>query len=58
MVKQLYEVVEQPQLEKLRGDQVETSTHAKTYSRGKIRAMWAERSHVAIPPGRRWGDVD
>jgi len=50
--------VEQPQLEKLRGDRVETSTHAKISSRGEIRARLVEGSHAAIPPGRRWGDAE
>ena len=36
LVQQLQEVVEQPQQGKLRGDRVETSTHAETSSRGKI----------------------
>ena len=36
LVQQLQEVVEQPQQEKLRGDRVETSTHTKTSSRGKL----------------------
>ena len=58
LVQQLQEVVEQPQQGKLRGDRVETSTHAETSSRGKLRARWAEGSHAAIPPGRRWGDVE
>ena len=58
LVQQLQEVVEQPQQGKLRGDQVETSTHAETSSRGKLRARWDEGLHVAIPLGRRWGDLD
>ena len=58
LVQQLQEVVEQPQQGKLSGDRVETSTHAETSNRGKLRAMWAEGSHAAIPPGRRWGDID
>ena len=58
LVQQLQEVVEQPQQGKLRGDRVETSTHAETSSRGKLRARWAEGLHAAIPLGRRWGDVD
>ena len=58
LVQQLQEVVEQSQQGKLRGDRVETSTHAETSSRGKLRARWAEGPHAAIPPGRRWGDVD
>ena len=58
LVKQLQEVVEQPQQGKLRGDRVETSTHAETSNREKLRARWAEGSHAAIPPGRRWGDVE
>jgi len=58
LVQQLQEVVEEPQLGKLRGDRVETSTHPETSSRGKLRAKWVEGSHAAIPPGRRWGDVD
>jgi len=49
--------VEHPQLEKPRGDRVEESTHAETSSREKFRAKWEEGSHVAIPPGVRWGDV-
>ena len=57
-MKQLQEVVEQPQLEKLRGDQVETSTHAETSNRGEFRARWAEGSHASVPPGRRWVDVE
>jgi len=36
LVQQLQEVVEQPQQGKLRGDRVETSTHAETSSRGKL----------------------
>jgi len=36
LVHQLQEVVEQPQRGKLRGDRVETSTHAETSSRGKL----------------------
>ena len=58
MVKQLQEVVEQPQLEKPRGDRVEAYTHAETSSRGKFRAKWAEGSHAFIPLGGRWGDVE
>src|SRR5699024_859099 len=58
LVQQLMEVVEQPQLEKLRGDRVDTSTHAETSSRGELRARWAEGSHIAISPGRRWDDVE
>ena len=58
LVQQLQEVVEQPQQGKLRADQVETSTHAETSSRGKLRARWAKGSHAAIPPGRRWGNVE
>ena len=58
LVQQLQKVVEEPQQGKLRGDRVETSTHPETSSRGKLRAKWAEGSHAAIPPGRRWGDVD
>lgn len=57
-MKQLQEVVEQPQLENLRGDRVEASTHVETSSRGKFRAKWVEGSHASIPPGRRWGDVE
>jgi len=34
--KQSQEVVDQPQLEKLRGYRVEASTHAETSSRGKF----------------------
>jgi len=52
-VQQLEEVVEQPQQEKLSGDRVETSTHAETSSRRKLRARGAEGSHAAIPSGRR-----
>ena len=40
LVQQLQEVVEQPQQGKLSGDPVETSTHAETSSRGKLRARW------------------
>jgi len=58
LVQQLQEVVEQPQQGKLREDRVETSTHAETSSRGKLRVRWAKGSHAAIPPSRRWGDVD
>ena len=36
LVQQLQEVLEQPQQEKLRGYRVETSTHAKTSSKGKF----------------------
>jgi len=50
--------VEQPQQGKLRGDQVETSTHVETSSRGKLQARWSEGSHAAIPPGSRWGHLD
>jgi len=50
--------VEQPQQGKLRGDRVETSTHAETSSRGELQARWAEGSHAAIPLGRRWGDIE
>ena len=57
-MQQLQEVVEQPQQGKLSGDQVQTSTHEEISSRGKLRARWAEGSHVAIPPGRRWGDIE
>ena len=57
-MQQLQEVVEEPQKVKMSGDLVETSTHAETSSRGKLRARWVEGSHAAIPPGRRWGDVD
>ena len=32
----------QPQLEKLRGDRVETYTHVENSSRGKLQARWAE----------------
>jgi len=49
--------MEQPQLEKLRGDQVEVSTHEKTSKRGGFRAKWIEGSHAVIPLGVRWGDV-
>ena len=56
-MKQLQEVVEQPQLEKLRRDRVEASIHVETSSRGKFQDKWAEGSHVAIPPSVRWGDV-
>ena len=58
MAKQLQEVVEKLQLEKLRGDKVETSIHPETSSRGKFQAKWVEGSHVAIHPGERWGDVE
>jgi len=58
LVKQLQEVVEQPQLEKLRGDWVEASSLMETSSRQKFQARWAEGSHVAIPPGVRWGNVE
>ena len=57
-MKQLQEVVEQPQLEKPRGDQVEASTHVETSSTGIFRAKWEEGAHAYIPPGRRWGDVE
>jgi len=57
LVQQLQEVMEQPQQGKMSGDQVETSTHAETPSRGKLQARWAEGSHAAIPPGRRWSDI-
>jgi len=50
-------IVEESQLEMLRGDRVEASTHAETSSRGECLAKWAEGSHEAIPPGVRWGDV-
>jgi len=50
-------IVEEPQLEMLRGDEVEASTHAETSSRGEFRAKWVEGSHAAIPPGVRWGNV-
>ena len=50
-------VVEEPQLEMLREDQVEASTHAETSSRGEFQAKWAEGSHASIPLGVRWGDV-
>ena len=53
-MQQLPKVVEQPQYGKLRGDQVETSTHEETSSRGKLRARWAEGSLAAIPSGMRW----
>ena len=56
-MKQLQEVVEQPQLKKLREDRVETSTHAETSIRGEFRAKWVEGSHGAISLGVRWGDV-
>ena len=36
LVQQLQEVVEQPKQGKLRGDRVETSTHAETSNRGKL----------------------
>ena len=58
LVQQLQEVVEQPQQGKLSGDRVETSTHAETYRRGKLRAKWVEGSHAVIPPGRKWGDIE
>ncbi len=58
LVQQLQEVVEKPQQGKLRGDRVETSTHAETSIRGELQARWAEGSHAAIPLGRRWGDVE
>ena len=58
LVQQLQEVVEQPQQGNLRGDRVETSTHAKASSRGKFQAKWVEGSHATIPPGRRWGDIE
>ena len=57
LVKQLQEFVEQPQLEKLRGDLVEASTHVETSIRGKFRAKWAEGSHESIPPSVRWDNV-
>jgi len=58
LVQQLQEVVGQPQQGKLNGDRVETSTHVETSSTGKLLARWSEGLHVAIPPGKRWGDVD
>ena len=58
LVQQLQEVVEQVQQGKLSGDRVETSTHAETSSRGKLRARLAKGSHAAIPLGRRWGDIE
>jgi len=58
LVQQVQEVVEQQQQGKLRGDRVETSTHAETSSRGKLLARWAEGSHATIPLGRRWGDIE
>ena len=58
LVQQLQEVMEQPQQGKMCRDGVQTSTHPETSSRGKLRARWAEGSHEAIPPGRRWGDID
>ena len=51
--KQSQKVVEQPQLEKQRGDRVEESTHVDTSRRGKFRARWEEGLHAAIPPGVR-----
>ena len=30
----------------------------ETSSRGKILARWAKGPHAAIPPGRRWGDIE
>ena len=53
-MKQLQEVMEQPQLGKLRGDIVEASTHAETSNRGQFLARWAEGSHASISLGRRW----
>lgn len=41
LVQQLQEVVEQPQLQKMRGGRVETSTHSETSSREKIRSRSA-----------------
>ena len=49
--------VEQPQLEKNRGDRVEESTQAETSRRRKFRARRVEGVHAAIPQGARWGDV-
>ena len=49
--------MEQPQLEKQRGERVEEPAQLETYRRGKFRDIWAEGVHVAIPPGVRWGYV-
>ena len=50
-------VVEQPKMEKQRGDGVETSTQAETSNRGRVQAKWVEGAHTTIPPGVRWGNV-
>ena len=44
-MKQLQEVVEQSQLEKLGGDQVEASTHVETSSRGNFE-LSGQRDHM------------
>ena len=54
---QSQKVVEQPQLEKQRGDRVEDYIEEETSRKGKFRARWAEGVHATIPPSVRWGDV-
>ena len=51
------QAVEQPQMEKQRGDRVETSGIVETSSRRKFQAKWVEGAHATIPLGERWGDV-
>ena len=58
LVQQLQEVVEQPQQGKLREDRVETSTHAETSSRGKLRVRWAKGSHCVQPPWKGYSIFD
>ena len=51
--KQSEKVLENPQLEKHRGDQVEASTQVETSNRWNFRAIWAEGVHATIPLDER-----
>ena len=55
--KKSQKIVEEPQLEKQRGDRVKRSTHADTSIRGGFQSKWEKGSHAAIPLGVRWGNV-
>lgn len=49
--------MEQPELEKQRGERVEIPTQVEISSGGKFQAKWVEGAHAAIPPGVRWSDM-
>ena len=55
--KQSKKVVEQPQLEKYRGDRVEESTQEETSSRGKFQVILKEGAHASIHLDERLGNV-